>query len=236
MGGYEPRFVCNICINERSDAFDVLARIASVFRGFCYWDGGKLVAVADRPNLPVGTYSVTAGELPPQGIYSAGNVIGGSFDYQGADRRSMHNMVIATWHDPTNLGETRMAIAEDQQSISRLGIQDKTIEATGATTQSQALRAAKWQMFTNTYEAEVVSFSVGLDGAWSRPGDIINIADKVIGGERRGGRVVAATQTAVTIDAPVTIAAGQTGYLSAVIGDGKLVGAGVSQPVRARSP
>ena len=217
IGGFEPRFVCNVCINGRADALDVLTRIASVFRGFIYWSGGQLVAVADMPRVP-------------SGIYSAANVIGGSFEYQGADRRTMHNMVIATWHDPTNLGETRMAIAEDQLSISKLGIQDKTLEATGATTQSQALRAAKWQMFTNNYEAEVVTFKVGLDGAWTKPGDVISIADKVVGGERRGGRVVAATQNAVTVDGPVTIKSGVTyRKLSVVIGDGKMVGEGVAQ-------
>ena len=204
IGGYEPRFVCNVCINDRDEAFNVLTRIASVFRGFVYWTGGMLTAVADMPREPAG-------------IYSAANVIGGSFQYQGADIRSLHNMVIATWHDPLNLGETRMVIAEDPDSISKYGIQDQTIEATGATTQSQALRAAKWMMFTDSHEAEVVQFAVGLDGAWSRPGDVISIADRVIGGERRGGRVASATQSSVTLDGKVTITAGQTAFLSCVI-------------------
>lgn len=206
-GGFEPRFVCNVCINTRSEAFDLLARLCSAFRGFSFWDGGKLVAVADQPRS-VG------------GIYTHANVLNGRFEYSGADVRGMHNMVLARWADPTNLGEGRLAIAEDAAAISRNGILDTAIEAVGATTEGQALRAGRWLLFTENYEAETVQFGVGLQGAWCKPGDIIAIADRVIGGERRGGRVVAATQTEVTLDAPVEIAEGQTGFLSVVVGEG----------------
>ena len=54
-------------------------------------------------------------------------------------------------------------------------------------------------------ETETVTFKVGLDGASVAPGDIIQTSDEVRSGERLGGRLLAASTTALTLDAPVTI-------------------------------
>lgn len=208
-GGTEPRFVCNRVVAEQMDAFDVLTALASIFRGFVYWDGSHIVPVADQPRTTTG-------------IYSPANVIDGVFNYSGADLRARHNMVTARWLDGDHLGQERYSIAEDRPSISKYGIMDINIEALGATTEGQAQRAAKWMIYTENYETEVVQFKVGLDGAWTKPGDIITIADPVIGGERRGGRVVAATQNSVTLDSTVAIAPTSNPLLSCIIGEGKV--------------
>jgi hypothetical protein len=208
-GGSEPRFVCNMVIRDRREAYDWIATLCSVFRGFSYWNGGQLVAVADQPR-------------PVTGIYTAANVIGGRFNYASADLRAMHNMAVATWADADNLGEVRFSIAEDQEAISRYGILDVQTSAAGASSEGQALRVAKWTLFTENYEAEVVAFAVSLDGAWCKPGDVVAVADKVIGGERRGGRVVNATQSIVTLDGPVTVTVGQTAFLSCIVGEGEV--------------
>jgi predicted phage tail protein len=204
-GGKEPRFVANIAIVDRYAAFDVLTSLASIFRGFAYWNGGQLTSVADQPR-------------PVSGIYTAANVIEGRFEYAGADIRARHNMIKAGWSDNENLGEHRISIAEDIESISKLGIQEAEVEAIGATTEAQALRSAKWQLYTENYEAETVSFSVGLAGAWCKPGDVIAIADRVVGGERRGGRVWKTHDSfTIELDGTVEIAAGQVGWLSVLI-------------------
>lgn len=208
-GGWEPRFVCNAIINSQSEAYDLLGQMAAIFRGFMYWSGGQIVGVADQPRTA-------------SGIYSPANVIDGAFNYIGSDIRSRHNQITARWHNGDYLGEERYSVAEDQDAISNYGIQSTTLDVLGATTESQALRAAKWMMYTENYEGEMVNFAVGLDGAWTKPGDIIAIADPTVGGERRGGRVVAATQSQVTLDSIVSIAIGQTGTLSCVIGEGKV--------------
>jgi predicted phage tail protein len=218
-GGFEPRFVCNAVLANQMAAFDLLNGLTSVFRGFLYWGAGKLIPVADKPRLPAPAAAANPNVV---GIFSPSNVIDGVFNYQGSDLRSRHNQVTARWLDGNALGEERFSVAEDQASISQYGIMTSNVDVLGATTESQAQRSAKWMIYTDNYEGEVVDFAVGLNGAWVVPGDIIGIADPTIGGERRGGRVYGGTNSKVELDSTVTIAAGQTGYLTCIIGEGKV--------------
>lgn len=193
--GSEPRFVCNVVINTLSEAYDLLNTLAATFRGSAYWAGGEMVAVADMPSDPVA-------------IYTNANVLDGTFNYHGADIRSKHNMAVVAWNDPENLGETRLTIVEgDLDSISALGIQKIDIQAVGCTSESQAVRTGRWQIYTDTYEGETVDFIAGLDTAWARPGEIVKVADINVGGDRRGGRIAAATTGSITLDAPIPVKA-----------------------------
>ena len=47
FGGLEPRFSCNILIQSREDAFQVLNDMASVFRALVYYSSGTVYAVQD---------------------------------------------------------------------------------------------------------------------------------------------------------------------------------------------
>jgi Putative phage tail protein len=208
-GGYEPRFVCNAVIRDQQEAFDLVNSLASVFRGAAYWAGGMMVPIADMPADPVGQYTNA-------------NVIDGTFNYASSDIRARHNMASVAWNDPENLGEPRLAIVEDQEGISRYGIQKTDVIAVGCTSESQAIRVGKWTLFSETYEGETVNFRTGLETAWCRPGDIIQIADINIGGERRGGRIVSATASAIVVDAPVTFHAGQSHQISCVMPNGSI--------------
>lgn len=208
-GGTEPRFTCNIQIMDQQEAFDLLAYIASIFRGFTYWNGNQLVAVADQPADPVMQFTNA-------------NVVEGRFTYSGADRRARHTMATAEWRDPAFLGDKRLAVVENQPMISRLGIQRLDIEAVGATVEGQAIRTGKWALYTEEFESEAVQFETGLESAWARPGDIVQVMDVTIAGKRRGGRVgVGSTASQVVLDAPVTeLADGTLKYISCVIGEG----------------
>lgn len=208
-GGSEPRFICNTVISSQQEAFDLINSLAAVFRGFAYWAGGMMVPVADMPADPVGQYTNA-------------NVVDGTFNYAGADIRARHTMAQVRWNDPDNLGEPRVTIVEDQQAISRYGIQKTDVIAIGCTSESQAVRTGRWTLFTEINEAETVTFSTGLDTAWARPGDIIQIADINIAGKRRGGRVAAgSTASIVNFDAPVEgFTPGLSVYLSCIIGEG----------------
>lgn len=212
-GSTEPRFVCNAVINDQQDAFDLLNQICAIFRGFIYWSGGQLVTVADRPT-DISTMTTVA-----SGIFSPANVIDGVFNYMGADIKARHNQVKARWYNGANMGQERWSVVEDADAISRYGILDTNIEVLGASTESQALRAAKWQIYTETYEAEVVQFSVGLSGAWVKPGDIIAVADPTIGGSRRGGRIYSATSSRLTFDSTTPVDLSKAPRVSVVSGE-----------------
>lgn len=189
-GSYERRHTCNVQITDKAEAFNLLNELASIFRGFVYWNGAQLVAFADQPSDPVFQYT-------------NGNVVGGGFAYSGADRRARHTMCSVEWQDPEFLGEKRLAVTENQAQISKLGINQIDMVGVGCTSESEALRAGEWALYTEEYESEAVTFETGLESAWCKPGDIIRVMDVNVAGKRRGGRVASASLNSVIFDAPV---------------------------------
>jgi predicted phage tail protein len=212
-GGTERRFTCNIQITSQAEAFDLIAQMASIFRGFTYWSGTQMVAVADLPSDPVHQFTNA-------------NVIDGAFTYSGSDLRARHTMATVAWNDPANLGQPRLAIVEDPAAISRYGIQATEIEALGCTSEGQAIRTGKWALYTELYEGEAVTFSTGLESAFARPGEIIQVMDVNIAGKRRGGRVAAGSAVdKVYVDSGAigVLTAGGGTYLSCLVGSGAAV-------------
>jgi predicted phage tail protein len=224
-GGVERRFTCNIQITSQQEAFDLIAQIASIFRGFTYWSGTQMVAVADLPSDPVHQFTNA-------------NVIDGTFTYSGSDLRARHTMATVAWSDPANLGQPRLAVVEDPPAISRYGIQATEIEALGCTSEGQAIRTGKWALYTELYEGEAVTFATGLESAFARPGEIIQVADVNVAGVRFGGRVVSADPPSggvvlINLDHPVPIgAAGVTGayFITCMMGDGHIETRQIAQP------
>lgn len=209
-GGWEPRWTCNVVIRDQQEAFDLINSFAAIFRGFNYWGGGQLVPFADMP-----------GDV--KGLYTHANVVGGQFTYQSADIRARHTVAHVTWNDPENLGEPRISVVEDQEGVRRFGIQKLDIIAVGCTTEGQAIRTGKWALFTEQYESETITFRTGFDTAWARPGDIVEVADETISGERVGGRVVEGYTDHIITDAPLTYAdKSGTHYLSCLMPDGRV--------------
>jgi len=202
---YERRYVCNIIIRDRQEAYDLLTQMASIFRGFTYWSGGQLVLVADQPESPVD-------------LYTNANVVDGVFSYSGTDLRARHTQVTIGWNDPAQLGETRIAVVEDQDAISRLGLMTAQEQAFGCTSESQAIRHGKWTLYTENYEDDSINFSTGVNGAYLRPGSIIKVMDVNVAGKRRGGRVGAGTtHDLIYFDAPVSVTAGAGYQISCLI-------------------
>lgn len=207
FGGEEPRFTCNLYLQTRDEAYKVLANIASIFRGMAYWGAGSITAVADMP-------------ADPAALYTAANVIGGQFSYQGSAKNTRHTVALVAWNDPDDAYRQKIEYVEDITGIDRYGIVETEIVAFGCTSRGQAHRMGRWLLYSERLETETVTFSVGLDGIFSPPGAVIQTQDPMRSGVRFGGRVVSATTLAVTIDSAVTIESGKTYTLSAVLPDG----------------
>lgn len=57
MGGQEPRFTVNVYIQSAEGAFELLSRLAGVFRAISYWDGTSIVLDADIPQDSIYSFS-----------------------------------------------------------------------------------------------------------------------------------------------------------------------------------
>ncbi|KWK79437.1 host specificity protein [Burkholderia ubonensis] len=211
-GGLEPRFACNCVIQSAADAFKVLQDLAGVFRGIAYWGPGAVVASADMPSDPV--Y-----------VYTAANVIGGTFRYVGSERRTRYTVALVSYNDPTNQYKQAVESVQDDDGIARYGVVKTQVTAFGCTSQAQAHRLGRWLLLTSRYETGTVSFQVGLDGTLVGPGQVIAIADPRKAGRRIGGRIRSAAGDVITLDKAPTVAPGDrfTAILSSGIAQSRAV-------------
>lgn len=95
--------------------------------------------------------------------------------------------------------------------------------ALGCSSRAQAMRIGRWLLYTEAYESEYISFSVGLDSALVLPGDVIQIQDPMHAGERMAGRLKSCTLKSAVLDAPVKLVAEQSPVISIRMPDGSYV-------------
>lgn len=211
-GGMEPRFTCNTLFSEQEDAISALNTFASAFRGMAYWGTNTMVAVADMP-------------MPVVKIASPSNVIDGEFEYVGTSIRERHSVAVVMWNDPNDADKAVPEIYEDPLSIDMYGWKETRVTAVACNSRGQALRLAKWILYSERMETQTVQYKASLDHADVRPGDIIELADPDYQGARMSGRVVAYEARKITLDqVPTEAVQATTGtwYLSIVMPDGSV--------------
>lgn len=174
-GGLEPRFSCNVVINNREEAFKVVNDMASIFRGMAYYGAGTVFTVQDSPK-------------DPYLLFTNANVEDGEFVYSSSSRRVRHTVAIVRYNDKKNYYKPALEYVEDVDGIRRYGIREIELAAFGCTSRGQAVRLGKWALLTETTETDAVNFTAGLEGSLVRPGDVIQISDRNRRGTRYGGR------------------------------------------------
>ena len=199
MGGTEPRFTVNIYIQSAEGAFEILSKLAGVFRAISYWDGTSIVLDADIPQDSM--YS-----------FSRANVIDGVFEYTGTRARDRHTVAKVAWDNPANHFKTEYEFVRDEKAIAKFGVRVADISAWGCTSKGQAQRAGLWALKSEQLETRMVTFKVGLDGYIPAPAKVIEISDELFAGRATGGRVLAINdkKTVITLDRTITAKAGDT--------------------------
>ncbi|MBW4212296.1 host specificity protein J [Enterobacter asburiae] len=184
--GTEPRYTCNVYIQDRNDAYTVLRDFAAIFRGMTYWGGDQIVALADMPRDV--DYS-----------YTRANVIDGRFTYSSSTTKIRYTTALVSWSDPDNAYADAMEPVFEQALVARYGFNQLEMTAIGCTRQSEANRKGRWGILTNNKD-RVVSFDVGLDGNIPQPGYIIAVADELLSGKVMGGRISAVNGRVIKLD------------------------------------
>lgn len=237
-GGLQPRHTCNIYIQSKADAWEVLRDICSIFNGMMYWNGNQFVAKADKLE-PVD-------DIP---TFSRSNVVDGEFQYSSSDERTIFTSALVSYDEPTDHYETQVeAVREDSQILRWGGDRQTTMAAIGCTSRAEAQRKGKYTLITNLLNRGV-TFKTGLQGLNENvaPGSIIGIADPLIAGKPFTGRLIASTPTVVTLDRLTEAKAGdllfltlkdgsqQSRTVSAVSGKVITVTTAYSEPIPANS-
>ncbi len=200
-------------ISTREDAYKVIQAFASTVRGLIYWSSGQIYLRADMPR-------------DVKKIVAPANVIDGTFTYSGTALKARHSVVKVQWNDPSDGYKAAIERVEDPALIRKYGYNETSFTAYGCTSRSQARRMGRWLLYTEDRETESVTYECAFDQADVSPGDLIAIVDpSYVGGDatnvssgRYGGRVMEATASVVTLDAPVLLNPGRRYTLTVVTG------------------
>ncbi|MBJ9214719.1 host specificity protein J [Citrobacter freundii] len=192
--GTEPRYTCNVYVQDRNDAYTVLRDFAAIFRGMTYWGGDQIVALADMPR-------------DVDYVYTRANVIDGRFTYSSSTTKTRYTTALVSWSDPGNAYADAMEPVFEQPLVARYGFNQLEMTAIGCTRQSEANRKGRWGILTNNKD-RVVSFDVGLDGNIPQPGYIIAVADELLSGKVLGGRISAVNGRVIKLDRVADAVAG----------------------------
>ncbi|ORJ50585.1 host specificity protein [Kluyvera intermedia] len=184
--GMEPRYTCNVYVQDRNDAYTVMRDFAAIFRGMTYWGNNQIVALADMPRDV--DYS-----------YTNANTLDGKFTYSSSTSKTRYTTALVSYSDPANAYSDAMEPVFEQDLVRRFGFNQLELTAIGCTRQSEANRKGRWGILTNNKD-RVVTFSVGLDGTIPQPGYIIAISDRDLSGKITGGRISSLSGRVLTLD------------------------------------
>ncbi|MGY2215731.1 TipJ family phage tail tip protein [Pseudomonas sp. SDO558_S425] len=187
-GGQEPRFICNLNLQSKADAWSLLRDISAIYRGMTYWAQGQVFTLSDMPRATDFDFA-----------YTRANVLDGKFTYSSASERTRYTRALISYDNPLNNYDTDVTAVTDQKLQRRYGDNPLEISAIGCTRESEAQRRGKWALLTNSKD-RAVTFRVGLDGRIPLPGYVIPIADELLAGRPVGGRISSVNGKAITLD------------------------------------
>jgi len=196
VGGQEPRYLCDMNLQGRAEAWTLLRDLSAVYRGMVYWAHGSLFMQADMPRAQDIDY-----------VFTRSNVIDGEFVYGGAERNTHYSRALVSYDNPANNYDTDVIPVTDNALQRRYRDRPVEISAIGCTRASEAQRRGKWALLSNSQD-RTVTFKTGMEGRIPLPGYVIPVADELVAGRPNGGRISAAAGRVVTLDRDTPIKAG----------------------------
>jgi predicted phage tail protein len=196
LAGVEPRFLCDMNLQGKADAWSLLRDICAIYRGMTYWAQGQLVMQADMPRAQDFDY-----------VFTRSNVIDGKFSYGSASAKTRYTRALVSYDNPGNNYDTDVIPFSDLDLQRRYGDRPTELSAIGCTRASEAQRRGKWAILSNNQD-RTVSFKTGMEGVIPLPGHIIPVADSLLAGREVGGRISAAAGRVITLDRDTQAKAG----------------------------
>lgn len=196
VGGQEPRFLCDLNLQGRAEAWTLLRDLSAIYRGMVYWAHGSLFMQADMPRAQDIDY-----------VFTRANVIDGEFVYGGAERSTHYSRALVSYDNPANNYDTDVIPVTDNALQRRYRDRPIELSAIGCTRASEAQRRGKWALLSNSQD-RTVTFKTGMEGRIPLPGYVIPVADELVAGRPNGGRISSAAGRVVTLDRDTPIKAG----------------------------
>ena len=187
QGGTHARFAFNGSIQKQTDAYKLINSLCSAMRVMPYWgSGGGLYISQDSPKSS--SY-----------VFTLANTLEGGFSYEGSSAKTRATQINVSYFDSITRTIDWEEVS-DSAMQNKWGIISKNVKGYGITSRGQASRLGKWMLYTLTRECEVVNFKATLETCILAVGDVIEVADPLRSGLRRGGRITAAYSNTITVD------------------------------------
>jgi predicted phage tail protein len=211
-GSTEPRFSCNVVIQNQKQAYDLINDLCSVMRVMPFYSAGTISITQDRPT-------------DASYLFNLSNITEQGFSYSNSAKNSKITVVNVAYFD-NETQQIEYETVEDTALQTKYGVVTKNLRGFATTSRGMASRLGKWFLYTQSNEAEIVNFTTTLEsGTLVRPGAVINVADPLRAGVRRGGRIktgVSTTQIVVDDENNTDLATTGSATLSVILADGTL--------------
>lgn len=160
----EPRFTCNAFINTKEGAYDLLKKMAKVFRGTPYWAEGAIFLDQEQKKDAIALFTNnTVGER--------------GFGYSSSPRTQRYNSCTVQYVDKDSSFKPRTEYAEDREGIIKNNLVETNVDGFGITSKGQATRAALYTIDGAKLDNELIEFQTDVIGSYLRPGDVFNVID-----------------------------------------------------------
>lgn len=169
----ERRFILDTLISDQAQTMDILNTIAASFRATIVYSFGKLSLAVDQP------------DRYPSMIFNETNIKDGSFSISGGRESDMITGVEVSYIEPTNHYKrevVRIDTDDKNDGSDRSTIENvASLDLSGVTRRSQALRFAQYQIAATKYLRRTISFTTSLEALSLAPGDIISVSQNMTG-------------------------------------------------------
>jgi len=213
-GSTEPRFSCNVNITQQSEAFNLINSLCGAMRAIAFYAAGS-VSISQDAEGKATKY-----------IFNNSNITEDGFVYNGSSLKTRHTVINVQYFDMITQELDIETVEADAATQTKYGVVTKTIKAFACTSRGQAARLGKWFLFNEQNSGETCAFATtSAAGALVRCGDIIEIADSLKAGVRRGGLLSSVTSTTVVVlddSASTDIPTSNSPTISIVMPDGSV--------------
>lgn len=173
----EPRFSCDVYINDKTNALNMLNSMSSIFRGIVSYHSGKVSPIQDGPKKPIQ-------------IFNNSNVSEKGFSYVGGAKSEKYTSSVVRFNNKEKNFKPDIIYEEDVKGIQRIGFLEKETIGIGVTSPSQARRLARWNLITSNLENDTIRFEAALEGNLLAPGLIFEVFDEMRLSKNRSGRII----------------------------------------------
>jgi len=197
-GGQERRYELHNQFYTREEPSVLLMHLLTICNAnFTSNEFGQISIMFDRP-----------GQAVTKQITNA-NIIDGEFSYSSAEINSRYNLVNVTYNRAEFNGKTDTANATEPALVSRYGLQTSDIVLAGCISEAQAVRKARWAIYTSSYLPNIISFKTLFAGLNYHVGELARVFDNKNQGDNVAGLLVSSSQaagvTTLQLDRTVTL-------------------------------